>query len=424
MVRVILRGDEKLGLRQVLYALALLLLLLFGYWHYVVLPLRGRLLDFSIYLEAAQRFARGETVYGEGYPRIIALTGRRIEMFYLYPPFLMVLLSDFLFLPEQTLKVIWCWLNYFALLGSAVFVIAALRNTIMGKLNWLTRIVLGLALLFCFEPVFAGALEGQANALVMLLLGIFVYGLAQNRGLTAGMALSLAAAIKVTPAFLLLVSLAKRDLRILGGFALGALAVTAFVFLNGVSFTMLCDFFARLVFLSFERAPGGAFNFSSVAALLGPLGLESMPAARIILITGLLSGAFLAMLFWNRDSQLFELRAAAFLICIMTMLAPLIWYHHFSWLIIPLAVVSLQERSDKASQLRLWTLSLGLYLLISKSFLINTYALLSGSSVLMHMSLLLPTLCMGVMMWLLWSRRPRLKANTEVSSAAGYGTPR
>lgn len=407
-----MRGYPQLLRSRAFHMLGLMLLLLFGYWHYVVLPLRGQLLDFSIYLEAAQRFARGETVYGEGYARISALGGQPLQMFYLYPPVLMAVLSDFLFIPERALRVLWCWLNYLALLAAAGFIIAALRNTLLGRLSWPERAVLALILLFCFEPVFAGALEGQANALVVLLLGIFIYGLAQNRGLTAGLALCAATAIKITPILLLLVALLKGGRRIFAGFATGALVIAAYLFLKGISWAMFTGFFARLILLNAGEAPTGAFNFSSPAALLRPLGLETVAAARLLWMTAMLLGALWAMRRWDRTSQLCELRAAAFLICIMTMFSPLAWYHHFAWLIIPLAVVSLKEQPDQASRLRLWTLSLGLYLLISKSFLIATYAVLSGSLVLTRLSFLLPTLCMGVLLWLLWPGSPPLDVST------------
>ncbi|CAN5870222.1 hypothetical protein BH11PLA1_BH11PLA1_15360 [soil metagenome] len=93
------------------------------------------------------------------------------------------------------------------------------RPALHERAWWMLRL---LPLLICAPAVFNGMSRGQTDALVLLCISAFILLWIRRRSARAGTLLSLAAAIKVIPAFLLLAPLWRRDLRTLIGFALGS----------------------------------------------------------------------------------------------------------------------------------------------------------------------------------------------------------
>lgn len=96
---------------------------------------------------------------------------------------------------------------------------ATVRGQPAGSLRWwLLRVV---PVLLFVPPVGHTLMRGQANLLLLLLVCGMIAALIRGQSLRAGLWLAGAVCLKIFPAYLLLVPVARRDGRCLAGFALG-----------------------------------------------------------------------------------------------------------------------------------------------------------------------------------------------------------
>ncbi len=139
---------------------------------------------------------------------------------YLYPPILADLLVPLTFVPLATAARLWYGLNIALLLGTAAMLASLLG---MSLRKWSFALLLLPAL--CFTPSLQCLTDGQITIVLLALwtLGLLLYKRGQL--VFAGGVFALAAAIKLTPAVVLLPLLIWRQWKPLAGFALSSLVL-------------------------------------------------------------------------------------------------------------------------------------------------------------------------------------------------------
>jgi hypothetical protein len=191
--------------------------------------LRRRMTDLDVFLRAAWAVRTGGDLY--------SITDDN-GWHYHYPPFLAIVLMPLAdppagaersrTVPFAVAVAIWYAFSLLALaygtnaLASALEQTSAdlrLRSLPRGCQRWWALRTLPLA--FCLTPIGTSLSRGQTNLLVLGLLCAMAAAVVQRRSLRAGLWLSAAICVKVMPALFILHPLLRRDLRYLGGCALG-----------------------------------------------------------------------------------------------------------------------------------------------------------------------------------------------------------
>ncbi|MGH7151904.1 MAG: glycosyltransferase family 87 protein, partial [Planctomycetota bacterium] len=186
-------------------------------------------IDFAPYYKGAAALARGLDPYD------LAVTDRLgeelgvtegKEMRYLYPPFFGLVAAPLTLLPYPVAKAAWHALGLAFLAGAVVLLPGALLPAPGG---WERGIALFLAATFL--PIVETLRLGQVNLLLLLLLVLAIRDLGRGREGRAGLAVGLAAAIKVTPALILPLFLLRRRWKGLAAGAGSAAGLTLLGFL-------------------------------------------------------------------------------------------------------------------------------------------------------------------------------------------------
>lgn len=366
----------------------LALLLAVATYLFLVQPLRTVLMDFQVYVDAATRFRAGENVYGGVYSEQ-ARDGRIFTLYYFYPPFLAWILSYCVPLGGYTLKQIWCSGSFFCLLYSW----RILRELVGKSLTAIRPSRLTLASLFliiCFEPIYESVMNGQINLYVLALLCAFVRTV-RIADLSGALAFASAILLKMSPAVLApaLFVLQRGRLLLFSGVICIAASI---VLISTAPLETYHDFFLRFAPLfagTLERHY--VFNFALDRNLLKLLGVDSIEPARWI-VRSLFLCAYFGLLWLVRgNSHLIKDQSKALAVfgvgvCVMVIAAPTVWFHHFTWLVIPLAILACFGPAPVLScrvTLRFWTAWLGIYFAISQ---VNQFHVLA----LRHAPWLLP----------------------------------
>ncbi len=146
--------------------------------------------DLPVYLAAAHAVGAGEDPLG--------VTSRR-GWPYVYPPTLAVGLLPLTPLPQRAAAAVWFLISLAAFVAGALATRRALGR--QGPFAWRQD---GVPLLLVFFPTASALLRGQVGPLLLGLAGAAALCLVRRRDLTAGLLLALAAAIKLTPAWVLI----------------------------------------------------------------------------------------------------------------------------------------------------------------------------------------------------------------------------
>jgi len=142
--------------------------------------------DFTSYLTASKALLNDSDPYDSDTP-----------FPYLYPPLLAFLLIPLLFVPYGVAVFLWFFVNAVALCLSGWLILKSSENQSIGFSQ------LGITLLLLVAPLQSNFLNGQVNAVVLLLCLSFFYFGATSRKLTAGFFLAFAIVMKVMPIVLL-----------------------------------------------------------------------------------------------------------------------------------------------------------------------------------------------------------------------------
>lgn len=331
--------------------------------------------DFSTYYAAAWAFRHDihANIYDAS---VLAQAGATANTFvspplpYTYPPLFAILLCPFTVLPFKALAALWLALNCALWLAVALVLAREIALLLGGRIhpsdggtahkrtltalfaNPIPLVALALALLLCLtsEPAIQTALTGQINLLVLLPLAL-VPELERRRHLRwVGVMIAIAAMLKFTPAILLLYFVLRRRWQVVfaGLAALAGLVVLCVVMVGpGVALASV----GQALHVGTSDASLG-HNEALLAPLVGTLG-ATFPGAQtffrgletVLLIALALAVGFVLWRRWRPVGDVVadqEKDAAGYgiALCVMVILWPTVWVHHYVWAL-PAAAVTL-----------------------------------------------------------------------------------
>jgi alpha-1,2-mannosyltransferase len=317
--------------RTRLFILVFMFLLLTGYTiHW--LRLAGITLDFGIYFTAAQQALRGESAY---LPYAIGES-------FVYHPAVLTMMSALAWLPLTLAFVLWSLLS-FAAYAFSIYLIFTQFAPERRRNIWIS-----VFLLLCSAPFVENLYIGQINAFVTLLLVLCLLFDERDRPLLAGLCLGVAILLKTSPAILLVYFLALRRYRVIIATVptLAAFSLLAFIQFGSQVYS---DFFSVLGYIAGGRVVlSDYFNPSAAAVtyrILSAIGI-TLSGDLLSWVYRVVYGGLFLWLMWRawrgayRSPQARYWLYAAVLI-LMTLVSPLVWYHHNVFLLLPLALVLL-----------------------------------------------------------------------------------
>jgi alpha-1,2-mannosyltransferase len=256
-----------------------------------------------------------------------------------YPPFGAVVLTPLVLLPAWLAAAVWTAASAGCLAGTVVLVRRSLGRPASGAF-----VVVACAAAVALEPVWQTYVFGQIN--LILMLAILIDVIRPDRR-TAGIALGIAAGIKLTPLVfvVLLVLIGRRTAAARAAITFVATVVVGLVVVPGAS----AYWGERLVDPTRVGPPSLAHN-QSVTGVLTRL-FDGPPATLVwMAVAGPIAMAtvVLAAAWWRRGDRVLSAGLGALA---MLLASPVAWSHHWVWAL-PIAL-GLWERSRGAAAL--WT---------------------------------------------------------------------
>ena len=293
--------------------------------------------DLGAYLAAARAIWHGQPLYSTFLHH--PFPDPTLRPAYIYPPVFAVLVAPLGLLSDLVAGVVWLLIGQAALAAALVIVLRSCRPA-----SWAITAVLCATL--TFYPLWVDAAQGQANLLVMLLVTIGVVGIAQGRPRTAA-ALGAAAALKLTPAILLVWLAVDRRVREGAWMVAGMAAVTGVGAL--LRFQDTLAFFGQVVP---ALASGTAYYANqSLAGILRRV-VTPNPYTRPwtvfgwpFLLLAVIAIGLTVWWFWRTRGHSSLARSAAF-IPLLPLLSAVTWPHHLVILlpVIWLSIVAIAAR--------------------------------------------------------------------------------
>ncbi|MEN9846730.1 MAG: hypothetical protein RIS36_1877 [Pseudomonadota bacterium] len=367
-----------------------------GVYLYVYVAGYSLLPDFAVYLRAGEAMNEGRNIYARPY-EVEFVPGEFFRLQYLYPPLVAYLLSKVAWLGEPTLRFVWSGLSFLAIVGSVLQVAKLLGYSWWREVSLRVRILFVSFFFLCFEPLASGIGHGQVTAVVLWLLTSFTLESVRRHERRAGLALAFAIHIKMTPVLLLLAPILFRRWRTVGWCAMGVVAIATLPVVELGSFDHITHFLASISATSNNPVLRGAeYNFAVDRVLLLPLGLfgQELPRRLVMLsLLGVFAGCLAGMR--RRNEQDF-LEMVGVLIVVMVLVSPIIWFHHFAWILPSLAIATMRPAPTFDLRLKNLTISLGILFAVSKILLLHT-VVIHEAAILTHVSALVPT-CL--LLWL------------------------
>lgn len=314
--------------------------------------------DFPSYYYAGKLALAGHDIY-KPIPRVHP---------YIYPPFFSLLVGPLTLLNIKSAALIWLALNIVLYLASAWLLYRILfKDYDDAILIWTAVIAAGLI------PAQLDLLHGQVNTFILFLLTAALWSYVNRRDLLCGILIGLAAAIKITPALLVLFFLVKKEYRVVLG-ALAALLITLFIpipFFGIIQTVFLLDKWFDLVISPFILDAQVRIKFTNqsltatVYRLLthanvketgGPyyVNFLSLPREtakwfiRGLSAVILLVGYFVVKKPSGRDSSCFFAQYSIVLLS-MLILSGISWHHHYVLMLLPF-MVSLKLARETGSK--------------------------------------------------------------------------
>lgn len=288
--------------------------------------------DLGIYLEAARALVAGGSPYDTlGIGTIV------IGESFVYPPAILPLFVALAALGDSAARMLWLVASAALYLLALLSLYAALPRPQPRGALWA---ILGLGL--AYAPFAETLAIGQINSLVLLGLALFIHGHAERRLAWAGdLAIAVAIIVKLTPGLLLLWPLLRGDWARLArvAFAAIALCMPALLLYGPGPWAEFVGLLPQL----FAGVPRNPFN-QAITGVLTSLTVPGSPAEAAAAWVGraasLLLLASFAAACWlrRRDNGGMTL---AYGVAVVTTASSLIWYHHLTFLSIPLAWLAL-----------------------------------------------------------------------------------
>jgi len=170
--------------------------------------------DSWLYFGAARAISNGEEIYDKRYAT--NPEGRSLRP-YQYPPLFSILLIPMASLGNHYAGLIWGILNVLVTLLVIYFSMLVCK----GKDGSYHKITAVIPVIICLRFFDSNIQNGQVNAIVLLLVLLGLCLFQNNKDFFAGLGLSLATAVKLTPLIFLGYFLYKREWRVCAGFITG-----------------------------------------------------------------------------------------------------------------------------------------------------------------------------------------------------------
>jgi hypothetical protein len=294
--------------------------------------------DFSFYWLAGRRLLEGEPIYSA--TQLAGPYSPQGQDGFLYPPPLAAVITPLSALFETDYRPAnWIW----AAMGAAVLVASVLAVTRAERLGERYPLLAGhrrwllVAAAFAFPPVVGELVMGNVH---LLLLGLFAIAWLAvrsdnpNREWTAGLAIGVAAVVKVFPGLLIVWFLASRRYRAAAGVVIGALVVAVAT----LEFTGLEPWQQYPTVLANLSAPADVTDTLAPTVWLAPvLGFD---LARWVVLGAGLSLMAIVGLAARRDvpSTRPTTLAASFgvAITVSVLVAPALYHHYLAIMVLPL----------------------------------------------------------------------------------------
>ena len=286
--------------------------------------------DFAAYIGAARSMAHGGSPYAQFSSATPVMSG------FTYPPFGAVLVRPLAVLGDHAALSVWLAISLACTVAAAVIVV---RTALPAR--W-PRLQLAVLAALAFAPAAYNYWHGQINGVILLLLSVAYWGYVRDRRLTVGIALGVAAGIKVAPVVLLLLLLRRGWWRSAAAMlaTVAATVVTAIVALGPATTAT----FVSTVLPVLSRANGWLYD-QSLTGLVSRVANQSVlvvhPVALTVSAACTLAGAAVlaaALLTAQRSPRSDAERGAEFGMGVTAMLlaGSIAWFPHFTALVIPL----------------------------------------------------------------------------------------
>lgn len=204
------------------------------------------------------------------------------------------------------------------------------------------------ALFYRAEPLRYALALTQTHAIFLLITLVAVLLAQRNRPITAGILLALAASMKITPAFLILYWLARREFKAALSFVISFAALLAITFLTAGP-TLTLAYLHRLselsntLLVSYNNQSLAATWMTHAFAVKDLLAFHIYPLPALVKITSLIAviAASLAGGWLDRRSAMRELPpyGAIFAMVAATVFTSIAWTHYFILLAIPVLLL-------------------------------------------------------------------------------------
>jgi hypothetical protein len=239
------------------------------------------------------------------------------------------------------------WYRVSALLAMllSVFLVGCAVHKTQRAAAWLT----GLLCLLLWHAVSFSLRLGQVDAWVLLSLATTIFALSRKQWAWAGVALSFAVILKISPVWLLLYCVLKKQWRVLGGFS-----IAAALFLALILPTHRSDFyqFFATVLPSLGDSPIHPQNQSLAAAMARLFSADNTPWSFAVGVgawkfVGLALAVTVLLLRYIDEKRVQAITAAGCgvaLLCAL-MAGPLTWDHYLAWSIIPVMLLAARIHS-------------------------------------------------------------------------------
>jgi hypothetical protein len=276
-----------------------------------------QLQDFRVYYLAVRAFIIGSNPYIDWGAGV-----------YLYPPASLVFLSPFGLLEYELAERIWTLVSFGSLVAAIMILLRILRPRFPLK-QFL--VVFSLAML-SFPVKFTLGM-GQINLILLFFVCLSFYFYRERKQYLSGLTLAVATAVKLSPVFLILFYIRKKQVKVLVGFLFGIAGF--YLFGQRVFSEYWLDVFSHIPTIG-----NGSYYNQSLTGWLAR-GLVVDETAKIInyfVFASLLVFSF-KMTAVGRKNSAVELAEYGLFILATLLGAGLAWQHHFALAVVPFMAI-------------------------------------------------------------------------------------
>ena len=301
-------------------------------------------LDLRVYRESARAWDHGHNPY--------ALTFTRSQLAFTYPPFALLVLSSLTWASFAVTQWFLWALSAVAATATVVFILKD-RGYAGGTTLWFGAFAWACASMIVLEPARSGIDYGQIEFILMFLV---VADLLVVPPRYRGVAIGIAAAIKLTPLVFVLVFLVRRDWRSAVRTALSFMVWTSFTWLQWPKLSRV--FWAHDVVHPARVgtvASGGNQSWYGILHRSPFPVTGSLPAWLVLSLATVLVSTFVAWRCVNTERQSFAIIAVALA---GLLISPISWTHHWIWVLLipPMLIGPRRHGTKSAIRTMLWSL--------------------------------------------------------------------